>query len=103
MDTTRNKYAVSSAALAALVGVILFLVSFSSASAYTLRARVLPAGFSVGNPSTSSGSSSNGGASTGNGGNGGSAAPGGLVRSGNVVSNANAVNSLNTTIVRIGR
>jgi len=64
------------------VALFLFLVSFSFASAYTLRARVLPAGFSV---------------------DGGNAAPGGLVRAGNVVSNATAVNALNTTVVRIGR
>ena len=97
MKTTRNNHIGASAALAALVGVALFLVSFSFASAYTLRARILPVGFSVG------GGNSNGGASTGSGGNGGNAAPGGLVRSGNVVSNATAVNAINTTIVRIGR
>lgn len=84
------------ATVAVLVGVALFLISFSFASAYTLRARILPIGFSASN-------NNNGGASTGNGGNGGNGGLGGLVRTGNVVSNASAVNALNTTIVRVGR
>jgi len=103
----------------ALVGVTLFLVSFSFASAYTLRARILPVGFSAGGSHSNGGASAgnpignstssngagggNGGVNSGDGGNGGNAGTGGLVRAGSVVSNATAVNALNTTIVRIGR
>ncbi len=79
------------------IAIALFFASFSSASAYTFRARILPAGFSVGN------SNNNGGVSTGNGGNGGNGGTGGIVRSGSVVSNVTVVNALNTTVVRIGR